>query len=270
MGGTGVSLALGGRRILVTRAGAQAGSLSDLLQKAGAEVVEVPLIEIEAGDEEALAREVGRLAEYQLLVFTSANAVRAVTAIPAAGAALAGSPRPRVVAVGPATRAALADAGLPADVVGSGGGAEGIAEVLAREDLKGSRALFPRAAQGREELVEWLRGAGVEVVVLYAYRTIGAPGSEATLRAALAAGIDMVTFASPSAIEAFISTAVAGQPRTGFQVACIGPTTAEAARAVGFPVAVVAAEQSAAGLVDAIVDHYLMQTGHPAGDDVLS
>jgi uroporphyrinogen III methyltransferase/synthase len=248
---------LAGRRILVTRARQQAGPLSELLKAAGAEVIEVALIEFEAVDAELLAHEVERLGAYALLVLTSVNALRALVAIPGFSVALSGPVRPRILAVGPATAAALAGEGLPCDGVASQAGAAGLAELLEGTQLRDARVLFPRAAEGREELVDWLRSRGAEVVLIDAYRTVAAAGSPKALKAALESGLDMLTFASPSAVESFVAgVGPSWKKPPGLAVACIGPTTAAVARAAGLEPDVVAAESTAEGLSGAIVDHY--------------
>src|SRR5437763_13465246 len=74
-----VSIApLRGTRILVTRAEKQAESLSKLLRERGAEVVEVPVIEIRPpASYEALDDALRNALEYDWLVLTSVNGVEA-------------------------------------------------------------------------------------------------------------------------------------------------------------------------------------------------
>ncbi|MYI56980.1 MAG: hypothetical protein F4062_08170, partial [Acidimicrobiia bacterium] len=103
--------ALTGRRILVVRPAAQGLASAAMLRAAGAEPVLVPLIELlpprDGGA--ALAGAVGRLASYDWLVLTSANGASRLAAL------LTGEDLPaslRVAAIGPATAAALAEAGV--------------------------------------------------------------------------------------------------------------------------------------------------------------
>ena len=77
------ALPLAGRRVLVTRAAHQAGKLSDALRALGAEPVEVPVLEIGPPENlEPLDAALRKLATYDWLIFTSANAVRAVAIVP--------------------------------------------------------------------------------------------------------------------------------------------------------------------------------------------
>lgn len=80
------------RRVLVTRAAHQAGKLSEGLRAAGFEAVEVPVLEIRPpATFAALDRALRQLDGYDWLIFTSANAVRAVVERAAALGISAGS-----------------------------------------------------------------------------------------------------------------------------------------------------------------------------------
>ena len=103
--------ALAGRRVLVVRPAAQGADSAEILRRAGAEPVLVPLIELlpPADGGAALTAAVRRLDGYDWLVLTSANGVeRFLEAL--------GNEQPppglRVAAIGPATAAALGAAGL--------------------------------------------------------------------------------------------------------------------------------------------------------------
>ena len=126
------------------------------------------------------------------------------------------------------------------------------------------RALIARAAVARDVLPDGLREAGWEVDVVEAYRTKGVEVSAAA-RAEIA-NSDVITFASPSAVEQFakaglVSEVTTAEGETGADrpnpiVACIGPVTADAARRLGLDVAVEAAEHTAVGLAEALEDYF--------------
>ncbi|HKY32084.1 MAG TPA: uroporphyrinogen-III synthase, partial [Candidatus Polarisedimenticolia bacterium] len=98
---------LRGCTILNTRSADQSGGLSAALQALGATVVEAPLIAFEdPSDPRALHEALGRLASYDWLLLTSANAVRRLAA--GLRAAPPASPLPPIAAVGRATAAAAA------------------------------------------------------------------------------------------------------------------------------------------------------------------
>jgi uroporphyrinogen III methyltransferase/synthase len=126
-------------------------------------------------------------------------------------------------------------------------------------DITGKRILLPRSAQGGRELPAALSESGALVEEIALYTPTPAPIDEAA-RTMLTAGVDVVTFASGSAVRAFVD-ALRDDPRftdiwSKVVVACIGPTTAQVARGLGMPVHIVAAEHTASGLVAAIVAYY--------------
>jgi len=244
---------LTGRRIVVTRRSGQASSLVQELQARGATVLEVPSIEIlPPSDLAPLDRALQSLARYQWVVFTSANAVQAVLGrLTVLGLPPKLGPA-RVASLGPATTSALRQA-FPADPVALEPPGEfraaGLAEAFARRRLQGHRLLFPASSQAREELPLELRKLGAEVDVVEAYATHEPADLAGRVRACLEGGFDLLTFASPSAVDAF--AAAAGGRQRGLPAVVIGPTTARAAQAAGFDLRATARSPTAEGLVEA-------------------
>jgi uroporphyrinogen III methyltransferase / synthase len=245
---------LAGARVVVTRPEGDVDTLADALRGAGAQVVRLPVIEIADPDDggEALASAAANLARYQWVAFTSANAVRRLLALVPDVRALAGT---QVAALGPATAAALAHFHVSPDLVADRASAEGLGDAFPVATSSGAAVLFPSSAGARPTLPEALRAKGWRVDEVVAYRTAPARGPDPDVLRDLGRA-DAVTFASPSAVEAYASlrTEDGGFLPVPPVVACIGPVTADAARAAGFEVAVVAARASAASLVDALVD----------------
>jgi uroporphyrinogen III methyltransferase / synthase len=253
---------LAGRRILVTRARAQASGFVERLRRLGAEAVELPVLAIEPlAERRDLEAGVRRLAEPasggRHAVFTSANAVRlvweAVLAVGLDARCFAGV---RLVAIGPETAAALAECGLRADLVPGEYIAEAVADAMVDGGVRGDRVWLPRAAAARDVLPERLRAAGAEVEVLPVYRTVLPEGTGERLREQLARGLDVVTFTSSSTVAHFGEALAGGRFPEGAVAACIGPVTARAAREAGYPVAVVAGEYTTAGLAAALCAHF--------------
>jgi uroporphyrinogen-III synthase len=210
----------------------------------------VPLIKVEALAHVGDARmKLMSVTADDLVIFTSATAVRAtIAAVPG----LVKRPM-RAVAVGLVTARALASAGLPCDIAATGGGAEGIAAALVDVELNGRRCLMPQAEGARPFLAAWLRERGAQVITLPLYRTVTDMDAGPALRAALTDAVDVITFASPSAVTAFIT--LAGPSAPAQLIACIGETTADAARAAGLPVAVVSSQPTAQALAQAVAQH---------------
>lgn len=240
---------------MLTRRPGQASALASLLLERGAEVVEVPAIEVAAAPDPApLDEALTALGRYQWIVFTSANTVNAVLG---RIAVLGLEPRlgargPKVAAVGPATAAALRQS-FPEDRVAlapeASFRAAGIAEAFAKRGIAGARVLLPGSSRAREELPALLRGLGATVDAVVAYATVEPPDLGEKVAKVVAQGFDLVAFASPSAVEAF-AQAAAGRAQ-GLAAVVIGPTTAEAARAAGFDVRRVASPSTSEGLVAA-------------------
>ena len=251
---------LDGVKIMVTRPRAQAAGLCGLLAQEGAVPIEVPAVAIEPlPDIGALDAALGRLAEYQWLVFTSANAVEAVLHRVADPAAFAGV---RVCAIGPGTAAALEAQGLHPAYVPDRYVAEGLLDGLTARVSPGDRVLLPRAEGARGVLVDGLRSAGAEVEEVPIYRAVPPPDLAARARAALERGVDAVTFTSSSTVRHLVSALDGGaEALDGVVVACIGPVTAATAREFGLRVDVVAGEYAAPGLVTALREHYALVGG---------
>jgi uroporphyrinogen III methyltransferase/synthase len=247
---------LAGRRVVVTRARAQASDLATSLGALGAEVHELPAIRIDpvrAGPEiDAACAGIGG---YDLLVLTSANGVEQLFARLAerGSDARALSAATTVVAIGPATAGRLADHGVRADVVPERFVAEGILDALAGHELAGRRALVARAREARPDLVEGLRARGAAVDEVALYDTRPEPPARTAIEAALEA--DYLTFTSSSTVRNFVAALDTGQrERAGrLRVVSIGPITSAAARAAGLTVHAEAAAYTVPGLVEALV-----------------
>lgn len=233
---------LAGRRIVVTRP--EAKSLADELERLGAEVTIVPLIEVRAAEDRiALEDAIARFTTYDWIVLTSVNGVAAV----AEGLAALGNSA-RVAAVGPVTADAIRAHGIePAFVAARA--SDDIAAGLG--ELTGARVLLAQADIASPHLGEELRASGAEVDVVVAYRTVLVePPMWGILPLRIA---DAVVLASGSACR---SLAAAGGAGGGAMLVCIGPKTAKVAREVGLKVGLVAGETTSDGIIQALVSHF--------------
>jgi uroporphyrinogen III methyltransferase/synthase len=259
-----------GKRVLVTRTQAQAGEMASALRASGAEPVLIPMIELVASDKlGALDRALSQLGRYDGLLFTSANAVRffAARAREIGSAAAFSTLSARVLCVGPQSARAALEAGLPVHLTGSGrGDSESfLRELIAILPPAGRRFLLPRSDIGRDLVPEGLRDAGAEVDVVEAYRNIPAQVDSAMLRAEiLSGGLDVLTFASPSAVHNFFAL-LDDEARAGANalvIAAVGKTTSRALEREG-AVAQVIPERPGGPELAAALAEYMAQTQEP-------
>jgi uroporphyrinogen III methyltransferase/synthase len=246
-------LPLHGRRIVVTRAREQAGTLTATLHNLGAEVIELPTIEIQPPPHyTGLDAAVSNLGAYDWLIFTSANGVRFFLDRLDRVAADLRTIRGRLCAIGPATREALERFHLKVDVTAKEYVAEGLLKSLANYDLAGAHILIARAAVARDLLPAELRRRGAQVDVVEAYRTVPPADLPARAAAILARKPDWITFTSSSTAQNLID-AMGADALRDVRCASIGPITSETLRRNGVAVAVEAARFTVPGLVEAIL-----------------
>ncbi|MFQ5992475.1 MAG: uroporphyrinogen-III C-methyltransferase [Nitrospiraceae bacterium] len=252
-----------GRRILVTRARAQAGELSRLLADQGGEPLECPTIEIVPPQSwKELDRAIGELAQYQWLIFTSMNGVRPFfERLREHGLDARAASGVRICCIGPRTAQELAHYGLQADLVPTEYQAEGLIDALKVYGLKGQRLLIPRAAVARELLPDQLQALGAQVDVVTAYRTVLPSVDVKHLREQFERReIHVITFTSSSTVRNFCELFNGKQELQGLTshsvIACIGPITAQTAVEVGLPVTITAVENTIPALAEAIIDYF--------------
>jgi uroporphyrinogen III methyltransferase/synthase len=245
---------LHGRSVVVTRARPQGGALSRALRALGAHVIELPVIDIAEvpGEHGALEQAAGSLERYQWLAFTSVNAVERFIPLIRDVRRLSLT---RLAAVGRGTASALEAHQLLADLVPTRSNSEGLADEFPLTE-EGGRVLFVKAQGAGETLAARLAAKGWTVDEVVAYRTGDAPSPRAEV-VAVVADADVVTFASASAVSAYLRLVDTDGHRLPIPpvVACIGPTTSAAARSAGLSVAVEPAQTTIEALVLAIVDH---------------
>lgn len=257
-------LPLFGRRIVVTRANHQAGELCEMLRRLGAEPVELPSIEIAPPEDiRGAERAVAAATDYDLVVFTSPNGVRAFFSIlerQEKDSRILG--RSIVAAMGPGTATALREYGIVPDVMPDEFIAEELAETIIDRvpgGLSNKKVLLFRAQTARPVLPDRLAAAGAVVDDVAAYQAIRPEVSRREILEIIA-GADFLTFTSGSTAtnlgEMFrINTIWDDESVVVPQAVSIGPVTSDAARRAGFHVAAEASEYTIPGLVRALIHH---------------
>ncbi len=253
---------LAGCRVLVSRARKQAGALSSALRELGCDVIEIPFIEIRRPRSyRPLDAALRGLAGYDWLILTSVNGVDALfdrmtkkRLQPSALSHL------KIAAIGPATKKAIEERGLPVTVTPQEYIAESVVSALRRR-VKGKRVLLMRARVARDVIPRELRNAGAEVDVVEAYETVVPQSSAKRLRALLTnqrRRPHAITFTSSSTVRNFVQllglrSARAALKKPGVHSASIGPVTSATLREFGLPVDIEAKEYTIPGLAAAIV-----------------
>lgn len=252
---------LEGKRIVVTRAVEQARNLMASLESMGATVLLFPAVSFSEPSETAgLDRAIRSLAEFDWILFTSANAVRFF----ARRCRKLGVDPDRdgsylCAAVGPATASAVAAEGFSVDHVAQ----EFLGTELARElsaSLAGKRILLPRSERARPDLPLALKSVGAEVTDVVAYHTGGVGAIDPDVMLAIReTQVDVVSFFSPSAVEnmrAELGDECLSRLGAKAALAAVGPVTAAALRSAGLTVAIEAPLATAESMVAAIANYF--------------
>jgi uroporphyrinogen III methyltransferase/synthase len=244
---------LHGKKVIVTRARAQASELSRQLDALGAEAVELPAIRIEPRIDSTEVREaIESLHTYALVCITSPNGAHLLfEAMATQGRDSRALANASVAAIGTGTEAALAAGGILADIVPERFVAEQLVEELEKLQLNGKPVLIARAAEARELLPEALRKRGAQVDEVALYETVAEKPDPEELERARDA--DFITFTSSSTVRNFMAARPNGIPESA-RIISIGPITSEAIREAGLTVDVEAERHDIAGLVAALLD----------------
>ena len=251
-----------GKRVVVTRAVHQAGSLASLLRDEGAQALLAPTIRIAPPTDPGPLRDaVTHLDCYDWLLFTSGNAVDTFfSALREARLDPRALGTAKVCAIGVKTEAALAAHGIVADLVPEDARAEGVIAALGPELGERARVLMPRAEVARELLPASLRDAGAEVDVVSAYQNLPPEASEAARVRSLVdpAEADAVLFTSSSTVRNLCELLGEDAAATLNQLALfsIGPITTKTAAELGLRLAATSAESTIESLVETLRAYY--------------
>ena len=242
---------LSGLRVLLTRPeGESSDAWAAALTEAGAVPLSYPTVTIVAPESwQDLDRVLARLDDYDWLILTSQTAVAMVLGrLP--GRRFPAGMRPKIAAIGPKTAQAITQAGGDVALVPVDSRQEGLVQALPTLPM-GTRVLLPLAADGRTLLSETLRARGCIVDQVPVYRT--------TSRAEWLPlpDFDVATFASPSALRAFLASP-GREALLGKTVVVIGSTTAKEASDHGLH-PVVAKTPDVEALVFAVAQSFASQ-----------
>ena len=247
-----------GKTVLVTRAREQASALTFKLENLGAKCIEAPVIKIvEPESYVDLDNGIENIADYQWLIFTSANGVEYFFNRLQNQGKDSRAIKAKVVAIGVATAKALRAQGIIADIVPVEFVAEGIVDAIKDMIKSGDKVLIPRAKVAREVLPQKLRDLGAVVDVATAYQTVIGDVDKAEIIAKIENHeIDLITFTSSSTVTNLIDMlgSEAKKLINSCKTACIGPITAKTCMDNDIEPDGVAADYTIDGLTEVILD----------------
>ncbi|MBD2041168.1 uroporphyrinogen-III C-methyltransferase [Microcoleus sp. FACHB-672] len=256
---------LAGKTILVTRSAGQSSEVCESLQQVGAQVIEMPAIEIGPPSSwEALDHAISNLKEFDWLILTSTNGVdyffERLIALKKDIRDLAGL---KIAVVGEKTAASLKQRYLQPDFIPPNFVADALVDYFP-ESVEGKKILFPRVESGgREVLVKAFTGKGANVVEVAAYESrcpavIASDAWEALQQHS----VDVITFASSKTVKYFYQLlGQAGVETHGITyllgdvcIASIGPQTSKTCKELLGRVDIEAQEYTLEGLCQAIIE----------------
>jgi len=244
-----------GKRILVTRARAQASGFVDILEENGADVIQFPTIEVRPLDIDRT--NIPTPEKYDWVIFTSVNAVEIYYKhIQEKGMDTRAFSGCNICAVGPKTVAELKNVGINPDFVPSQSSGRVVAAEI--DGVDGKNILLPRAKIGTPDLPQILRerGAHVDDVPIYDTVRVENERSEVIAKDLLNGEIDFVTFTSSSTVTNFLEMFPehnATDLLAIVNVAVIGPSTKATAVKHKIRVDVVAKDATIESLTEGII-----------------
>jgi uroporphyrinogen-III synthase len=187
-------LPLAGLSIVVTRPREQAGDLAQRIERQGGRALLFPLLEITpATDQAALREQLSHLADFDLAIFISPNAVRYGMA------AIGPLPKDmRIATVGQGSAHALRELGITGVIAPSGRfDSEALLALPELQNVSGWRVAILRGDGGRELLGDTLKARGATVEYISCYQRSKPRFDAASL---LAAAPDAITVTSSEAL----------------------------------------------------------------------
>ncbi|MCD8021286.1 MAG: uroporphyrinogen-III C-methyltransferase [Clostridiales bacterium] len=243
---------LSGQRVLVTGSRSMVERLSPLLKEEGAEAIAFSLIRTENLETPAFTQAMEELADYSWILLTSANGVHCFfDQLKKLRKDIRDLKNIHFAVIGDGTKKALEEYGIYSDLVPTAYSSEGMAQALLPLLNGEDKVLLLRAEEANAVLPQRLQAAGIRHTCVSLYHTV-VDERKADELSRLIRTVDYITFASSSAVRAFVSMVDDREAVCGKYIS-IGPVTTKTAEKEGIPVARTATDYTAKGLVDAII-----------------
>jgi uroporphyrinogen III methyltransferase / synthase len=253
---------LAGKRIVITRAAVQSEAIARELALRGAMPVLLPLVSFaEPEDFAPLDGAIAQIEQFDWIIFTSAQAVRAVVkrSEKLKNSSIRTGSKLRVACIGPVSAEAAREVGFSVSYVAEMHTGAALGQELG-ERLRGAKVFLPRSDRANPDLPLALNRHGAQVTNIVAYRTLRATElNQRSLKQVAEGNADGILFFSPSAVQHFAELFGGEQLRTlqdKLAITAVGPVTASALRGAGVKRIVLAGDTTAASVVEALELHF--------------
>jgi uroporphyrinogen III methyltransferase / synthase len=251
-----------GKRIAITRTRQQSSELMHKLHQLGADVLELPLIQVSSAVDVDLKKEIfSELGSYDWIVFSSPNGVRFFfEAFLAEFKDIRSMGFMRIAAVGPATAREIEKLNLSVDMMPEKHTEADLAEALLKtDDIEHAKLLVVKGNLGSDDLIKPLEEKWAIVDRFEVYKTEATdlsknPAAERFRKL----GAHGITFTSGSTARSFVKQAKALQLEKGAQFPktfSIGPATSKVMTEMHVPLNAEAKQSTLDGLIEAIVQN---------------
>ena len=243
---------LSGKSVLVTGTTSMVDRLSPILKEEGAEAISFSLIRTERMRLPELDLALKEIDKYNWIVFTSANGVECFfEEMQEIRKDIRDLAHIRFAVIGDGTRKALEDHGIFCDFIPTAYSSKDMAEAMIPHIGKDESVLLLRAQEANRVLPDALEEAGISHTCISLYHTVKDERKAEELNR-LIKMVDYVTFASSSAVRAFVSMVDNLDDVKGKYIS-IGPVTTKTAEENGLFIEKTAVVYTARGMVETMI-----------------
>ena len=243
---------LSGKSVLVTGTTSMVERLSPILKEEGAEAISFSLIRTERMRLPELDVALKEIDKYNWIVFTSANGVECFfEEMQEVRKDIRDLAHIRFAVIGDGTKKALEDHGIFCDFIPTAYSSKDMAEAMVPYIGKDENVLLLRAEEANRVLPDALEEAGISHTCISLYHTVTDERKADELNRLIKMA-DYVTFASSSAVRAFVSM-VDNLDEVKGKYISIGPVTTKTAQENGLSIAKTAVVYTARGMVETMI-----------------
>lgn len=243
---------LSGKSVLVTGSTSMVERLSPILKEEGAEAISFSLIRTERMRLPELDVALKEIDKYNWIVFTSANGVECFfEEMHEIRKDIRDLAHIRFAVIGDGTRKALEAHSIFCDFIPTAYSSKDMAEAMIPHIGKDENVLLLRAEEANRVLPDALEEAGISHTCISLYHTVADERKAEELNR-LIKMVDYITFASSSAVRAFVSM-VDNLDEVKGKYISIGPVTTNTAQENGLSIAKTAVVYTARGMVETMI-----------------